>query len=177
MATVTRLFGLVVSLVLLGLPPVGTADEAPVPGAAIFYGLTGDWQGEGSTSENGRQTTFDLQLDCDKASEGWAVLCTMTGRPREGEMLLAETDLFGVDPVTGQAHWYAVTNSGETHDHLVSWSDPRTMHAHIQWQQEGRQMEERIEFRLTGDTLRFHSVTSEDGHDTSEFAGTLQHNF
>lgn len=177
MNTITRLLVVPVTFLSACLP-LARAAQAPaaLPPAAGYYVLTGVWKGEGSVSENGQQIHFDLRLRCHKASAGWAVLCTMDGRDRTGKQVLAETDLFGVDPVTGKGHWYAVTNSGETHDHRVRWSDPKTLRAHLAWQQEGKRMEEKIvlSFAVTN-TLDFRSVTSENGHQLSLFHGTLHH--
>jgi len=58
-----------------------------------------------------------------------------------------------VDSVTGQGHWYAITNSGDTHDHLSSWPDANTMLAHYKWTQEGKDMEEDITFKFSGEGL------------------------
>jgi hypothetical protein len=33
---------------------------------------------------------------------------------------MSETDLMGVDAVTGEGHWYAVINQGESHDHITA---------------------------------------------------------
>jgi hypothetical protein len=175
MRTITRLLVVLVATLSACLPLAGAAEAPAAPPAAGFYVLTGDWKGEGSVTENGQQAHFELQLQCHKASAGWAVLCTMSGRDRAGNQVLAETDLFGVDPATGKGHWYAVTNSGETHDHLVYWSDPKTLRAHLAWQLEDKRMEESIVLDLAvADTLEFRSVTSENGHQRSLFRATLQ---
>jgi hypothetical protein len=174
MNTVTRLSAVLAATLSIWLPVARSAGESSAPAAARFYVLTGDWQGEGSVSESGKVSRFDLRLQCSQASAGWAELCMLIGRDRAGDAVLAETDLFGVDPLTGQGHWYAVTNSGETHDHLADWTDALTLHAHLNWRQEGKRMEERIVISLAAaKTLEFHSVVSEDGHNVSEFTGTL----
>lgn len=174
MNTITWLSAVLVATLTIGLPVARGAGDTALPAAAAFSVLSGDWQGEGRVSENDEVSHFDLRLQCSQASAGWAELCMMSGRDRDGVIVLAETDLFGVDPVTGQGHWYAVSNSGETHDHLADWTDAHTLHAHLGWQQDGKQMEERIVLSLAGaKTLEFHSVVSENGHDVSEFSGTL----
>jgi hypothetical protein len=99
----------------------------------------------------------------------------MNGHDRAGKQVLAETDLFGVDPLTGTGHWYAVTNTGDTHDHVVHWKGPHTLQARYTWRQEGKPMEERIVLHLSAaNSLEFRSVTSENGHEVSVFSGTLQ---
>ena len=175
MNAITRLLAVPAVILSACLPLAGAA---PAPAAALpaagFYVLTGDWKGEGSISEGGQQAHFDLHLQCHKASAGWAVLCTLDGHDRASKQVLAETDLFGVDPVTGKGHWYAVTNSGETHDHRVRWSDPKTLRAHLAWQQEGKRMEEKIVLSFAvAHTLDFRSETSENGHQLALFHGIL----
>lgn len=90
-------------------------------------------------------------------------------------MVIAETDLFGTDPSTHQTHWYAVTNQGESHDHLVEWTDATTMQARHAWTRDGREMEEKITVRVGGAReMNFRSVVTEDGNDVGEFRGTLR---
>jgi len=175
MMSVAKLFSGVVAVVLAGLPLVSAAGEVAAPAAATFYRLAGDWQGEGNVSENGQQTHLALHLGCGRAADGWAVLCTMSGSDHDGNGVLAETDLFGVDPVSGTSHWYAVNNAGETHDHLVSWSDPATMRGSIGWQQDGKDMAERIVFEFPGaDSLNFRAVSTANGQEVSVFSGSLR---
>jgi hypothetical protein len=148
------------------------AGEAPA--AAPYYRFVGKWQGHGQLSEPGNAPIkLAISLSCHKVSLGWGVACDMTGK--NDSMQVAESDLFGVDPVTGQGHWYAVTNQGETHDHLAEWSDAHTMKAHYHWAQDGKQMQENIEFRFEGKgAVTFRSVVSADGKPAGEFAGSLK---
>jgi hypothetical protein len=39
---------------------------------------------------------------------------------KNGKLVMSETDLMGVDAVTGEEHWYAVINQGESHDHITA---------------------------------------------------------
>jgi len=70
-----------------------------------------------------------LALACSKAAGGYGVTCAMQAR-RKG-MQSSEADLMGVDPVTGKGHWYAVTNTGETHDHVVDWQGDKSFLLHL----------------------------------------------
>ena len=90
-------------------------------------------------------------------------------------MKMSEPDLMGVDPVTGAGHWYAVTNQGETHDHLTDWPDPKTMKARYAWTQDGKKMAEDITFKFTGkSSVTFQSVTTADGQEAGLFSGALK---
>lgn len=152
------------------------ADTAtPAPPAASFYPFLGIWHGKGELAETGKDPIkLDLSLACKKVSSGWGISCDMNAK--NGSMLMTESDLMGVDPVTGQAHWYAVTNQGETHDHLAQWSDAHTMKAHYAWTQGGSKMQEKIVFNFKGKkSASWSSVVSADGKKVAEFSGTISH--
>ncbi len=144
------------------------------PAAAEFYPLVGHWHGNGQLAESGQAAVkLALKLSCQKVSSGWAVRCAMQARNKQ--MLMTESDLMGVDPVTGQAHWYAITNQGETHDHLAAWPNAHTMKAHYDWTQDGKHMHEDITFNLKGKhAMTFQSVVSVDGKQAGEFSGELK---
>jgi hypothetical protein len=149
------------------------ADNA-APAAAEFYPLVGNWHGKGQLVETGEEPVkLTLKLTCKKVSSGWAVQCAMHGRNKD--MAMSESDLMGVDPVTGQAHWYAVTDQGETHDHLVEWTDPNTMLAHYDWTQDGKHMRESITFKLKGKhDMSFESIVFVDDQQAASFSGELK---
>lgn len=90
-------------------------------------------------------------------------------------MSIAESDLFGVDPISRQGHWYAVTNQGESHDHLVEWIDAGTMKARYAWAQDGAKMEENIAIRFDGArSMNFRSVVTANGNEAAVFGGALR---
>jgi len=157
------------------LPLTSTAAEpAAVPAAARFYPFVGNWKGQGELRE-GEQPATRLTLDyqCKKASAGWAVSCNLIAR--NGQMTMAETDLFGVDPVTGKGHWFAVTNAGETHNHIADWTDSKTMTGYLAWNQDGKKMEEKVTFRFNGArTVDFHTIVSADGVQVASFTGKMK---
>lgn len=153
--------------------PAAAASSDKLPAAARYYPLVGHWKGEGELASPGQPAVkLALKLSCYKVSSGWAVRCAMSAR--NGKMVMTESDLFGVDPVTGQGHWYAITNQGETHDHLTKWTDARTMKAQHGWQQGGKQMMEHIVLKLPAKrTLEFRSVVTADGQQAGAFSGRL----
>jgi len=144
-----------------------------LPAASRYYPFVGHWKGHGQLSEPGQKPTpLTLSMSCSKASSGWAVRCEMLAK--NGKMKITESDLMGVDPVTGTGHWYAVTNEGETHDHVTEWPDPKTMKAHHTWTQDGKKMEEDISFQFTGKkSVEFRSAVTQDGQPAGEFSGKL----
>jgi len=154
--------------------PASTAEPAAPPAAARFYPFVGHWKGQGEMAESG-QPPVKLALDyrCKRASAGSAVSCEM--KASNDKMAVAETDLFGVDPVSGQGHWYAVSNQGETHDHLADWTDANNMKARYAWTQDGKKMEEHVTMKFNGsNTLEFRSIMRVEGQQVASFHGTLK---
>ena len=169
---------LLAGILLAGTLLVSTADAtaaavADAPAAARFYPLLGTWKGQGQFAEAGQAPTpLKLALSCSKVASGWAVSCDMTAS--NDSMTISESDLMGVDPVTGTAHWYAVTNQGETHDHVAVWSGDKSMKAHYAWTQDGRKMEEHIAFVFPGrNSIAFRSVVTQDGKVAATFSAKL----
>jgi len=176
-----KTFARVIITVVLSVCPVvvsmaGTTAQAAttVPAASRYYPFVGHWKGKGQLSEPGQQpTALALTLACSKASSGWAVRCEMAAKNKD--MRMTESDLMGVDPVSGQGHWYAITNQGETHDHLTRWPDAHTMTAHYAWTQGGKKMNENIRFAFQNKrSMEFRSVVTADGEPAGEFSGSLK---
>jgi hypothetical protein len=151
-----------------------TAAEPSAPAAARFYPLVGTWKGQGEMREGDQPAvTLTLSYQCRKASAGHAVSCEMNAA--NDKMAMAETDLFGVDPVSGKGHWYAVTNVGETHDHIADWPNAKTMTGYHGWNQDGKKMEEKVTFTFNGSrSMEFQSVVSADGVKVASFTGHLK---
>lgn len=151
------------------------AGSASPPAAAAYYPFLGNWHGQGDLVEPGQAPVkLAVSFSCRKVSAGWAVACQMNANNKS--MSISESDLMGVDPVAGKGHWYAVTNQGETHDHVTEWTDAKTMHAHYAWNQDGKPMQEDVTFDFSkNQAVTFRSVTSADGKPAGEFSGTLRH--
>lgn len=151
----------------------GARAQAAAPASSVFYPFLGYWKGNGQYGAPGKDPAqLALSLSCRKAVAGWAVRCDFVGR---GEtMILVEADLMAVDPVSGIGHWYAVNNQGDTHDHIAEWPDAKTMIAHYDWEQNGKQMRENVIFRFPRDKqMSFRSVITEDGREIGAFFGNL----
>jgi len=148
------------------------AAKAPAPAAAEFYPFLGKWHGTAQLVETGKPPMkLRMHVRCEKESSGYAVRCSAVSKNKQ--VTMTESDLMGVDPVTGQGHWYVVTNVGETHDHIASWSDANHMQAHYDWQQDGKNMRENISFVFNGRHATFKSIMLVDGEQAAVFSGTL----
>jgi len=175
MKTVRHILVVIAMTGLSGLPAIAGAAEATAPPAASrFYPLVGAWKGMGQMSESGQPPEeLSLLLTCRKVSAGWAVACELDAK--NDKMHITESDLFGVDPATGQGHWYAVTNLGETHDHLATWTDAHNMKGALAWTEGSKRMAENIAFKLSGErNMEFRSVTTVDGKEAGAFSGKLK---
>ena len=161
------------TVVLAGAVTVTAARAADVPSdAARFHVLLGEWKGGATLREGETATDLSLAYSCSKVSAGWGVACDMKAKGKEMEV--AEYDLMGVDPVTGTPHWFAVTNSGETHDHVGRWVNDHTFQARYAWKADGRSMEENITMRFPDKKrIEFLSVVSVDGQQVASFTGKL----
>jgi len=154
------------------VPAAAMAAETSPPAASVFYPLIGDWKGNGSMVQPGEQPiALSISLSCAEASAGWAVSCVMVAK--NDDITITESDLFGVDPVTGQGHWYTVSNQGETHDHLATWMG-KTLTGDYSWVEDGKKMHEHIVLNLSTDkSMDFRGVTTADGQEAGTFTGEL----
>lgn len=170
-----QIFSVLFASVALSTPLPGMAAQrgAKPPAAVRYYAFVGHWRGKGQLSEIGHApVALALWLSCSKAASGWAVRCELLAK--NGKMRMTESDLFGVDAVTGQGHWYAVTNQGDAHDHLTHWIDAKTMSASHAWTQDGKHFEEHITITLPHNkTLTFRSVVTANGVQVNAFSGKV----
>jgi hypothetical protein len=173
MKTIIAIAAAALAVACVATPGAAAGEAAKPPAASRYYPLLGHWKGSAELGEPGQAAaTLALKLSCRKDASGWAVRCEMLAKNRE--MTITEADLFGVDPVTGQGHWYAVSNQGDAHDHLTDWTDAATMKAHYEWVQDGKKMREDILFRLAGKrSMEFRSVVTSDGKEAGVFSGKL----
>lgn len=150
--------------------PVKEAD-----GIKPYYAMLGDWHGKAELVEGGKVAAkLKAKFDCHKGSGGMAVICTFSGKGAKG-MKMTENDLFGFDPVGQEGHWYAVTNTGDVHDHITHWADAKTMIGNYSWQQDGKKMHEHIIFKFaSAKKVRFVSDVMQDDQQVAKFSGEFK---
>ena len=155
-------------------PPAPSAAAKP-PAAAQYYPLVGYWKGPAQLSAPGQAPAKLLvSFGCSKVAGGWAVRCEMSAK--NDKLMIAESDLLGVDAITGVGHLYSVSSKGEARDYVTEWPEEDTMKAHTKWTQGGKQMAEEISFVFHGQrSIEFRKVTTTDGKKTGEFFGKLMH--
>lgn len=128
-------------------PPSRTAAPLPKP-VADMQCLVGQWKGGGSLTMGQDSAKIAATWSCKRTSAQYGVLCNfrVTGIP--GVQLYEETDLMGYEPNTNTYHWYAVTNAGETHDHVASPAAGDTLQFVFTGTQEGKPFKEVIDLTL-----------------------------
>jgi len=165
-----------IALALTSMGHLAIADEtsgAPEQ-TRNFYQLVGNWHGKGEMTQTGNKPLpLAMKMKCKKISAGYGISCENTASNKE--MKMEESDMMGFNPVDGSSHWYAITNMGEVHDHIVDWKSPNEMHAHINFKQDGADMEENITMKiLSKNKMEFISVVSAGGQEVANFRGSLQ---
>jgi hypothetical protein len=126
--------------------------------------LVGSWKGPGSMVMGKDKAKLAITAECKRTSAKFGVLCAFhaTGMPG---MTYEETDLFGYEPNSDTYHWYAVTNAGETHDHVAKPPSGDRFEFQYTGTQEGKPMIEAISFEFSkdGKTLTMKSETTVGG--------------
>jgi hypothetical protein len=120
----------------------GTPDPKLPKEVQLLHCMVGAWQAKNvQVTMAGKKTKGDISLSCSAVSGGYGVACT-TKINIEGLGTIEESDLFGYDPQAKLYHWFAVTNMGETHDHVaMPLTGTTMMFAHSGFQ-EGKPMQE-----------------------------------
>jgi hypothetical protein len=131
------------------LPLTAAADPLPKPVEGMEC-LVGTWKGAGSVSMGKDKAKIAATWTCKRVSASWGVLCTLHATGIPGLAAYEETDLMGYEPNTDTYHWYAVTNGGETHDHVASPSEGKLQFIY-NGVQEGKPFKEVLELEIGKD--------------------------
>jgi hypothetical protein len=164
-------------LTTLGAARAGGDPPAPTETKDLAR-LVGTWKGTGSmTMGSDKVDGIKINWSCRPISVRWGVACdgVMTGIPGMGR--LEETDLFGYDPGGGKLHWFAVTNVGETHDHVGGrWTGQSAQFVYT-GTQDGKPLKEVIDVSFkdkAAATFELRAETFVDGKTTSVLQGTAR---
>lgn len=124
-----------------------------------MYCMVGEWRGSGEVQMGADKAKLTISISCEPASGGHAISCRsrFDGLPTGPH---EETDLFGYDATTNTYHWFAVTNAGETHDHVASMPTSDTLTWVYKGSMGGKPFTETITFTFGNDSKRldFESV-------------------
>jgi len=128
---------------VLCAPALAAADPLPKQVADMDC-LVGSWKGDGTLVAGKDKARISATWSCARTSASYGVLCSLrvTGIP--GLPVYDETDLLGYEPNSNTYHWYAVTNAGETHDHVAKPNTGNTIEFVYNATQEGKAYKEVI---------------------------------
>jgi hypothetical protein len=136
-------------LALTIVSPLAAADGPPKEIQNMDC-LIGSWKGGGSIVIGKDKAKLDASWSCKKTGADFGVLCNLrvTGIP--GIAVYEETDLFGYEPHSKTYHWFAVTNAGETHDHVAPFTDKNKIRFTYAGTQEGKPFKEVVDWEFSG---------------------------
>ena len=139
---------LTLALVAL-LAPIAAADSLPKEVEGMDC-LLGNWKGAGTAQMGKDKAKIEATYSCKRTSGDFGVLCNLkiTGIP--GLASYEETDLMGYEPNSKTYHWYAVTNAGETHDHVAPVPDKNKLRFQYTGMQEGKPFKEIVDWEFLG---------------------------
>jgi hypothetical protein len=145
------------------------APPSPQPGSAKLYALLGSWSGQAEMKDGDKPASkVNVKFECRKTSGGWGIRCEAA--LTSAEMNYLETDLFGYDAAAGKVHWYSVTNAGEVHDHVGTWTSASRLFV----RHTGSDVTEDITLALNGaNEMGFEVLTTPAGGATSTMRGSL----
>jgi hypothetical protein len=140
-----------VAALALFVPVVAAAEPLPKPVSDLDC-LVGAWTGTGTLTMGKDKAKLSGAWDCKRTSAKFGVACTLriTGIP--GLPVYEETDLFGYEANTNTYHWFSVTNSGETHDHVAKLPSGNTAQFEFNGIQGGKAFKEIVSFTFSNDS-------------------------
>jgi hypothetical protein len=150
--TTMRKTSMILGFLALSATTSPALAEAPDQAKAL-HRLAGDWKMKGTFTMGGEKSKVTGTISCKLTSGDFGVLCNTTFAGIPGVEKYEETDLFGFDAGDGLAHWFSVTNGGETHDHKGSARGDTWVFQHA-GPADGAVMTERIVFKWKGDKLQ-----------------------
>ncbi len=181
MKTTKMILGAAVATAVLGgglaLAGKSSGGAPGVPAEVSNMGcLVGEWKGTGQLVMGDSKADLKLSISCKWQSGGYGVACQarFAGPPAIGT--LEETDLFGFDPGTRKYHWFAVTNTGETHDHVAEIPSGETIDWVFNGKQQDKPVKETIRMTFSKDSkqLDFKTESQVAGVTNAVFTGTLK---
>lgn len=134
----------------LGFLSTARADALPKP-VADMECLVGAWKVAGTATMGKDVAKVTATWDCKRTAGKFGVSCTLALKGIPGLPAYAETDLMGYDAGANKYHWFAVTNAGETHDHVADVPSGNKLQFVYTGTQEGKPLKEVIDFEIGKD--------------------------
>lgn len=156
------------AVLAVAYPLTAAAEPLPKPVSDMSC-LVGEWKGSGIIAMGKDKAKVDATWSCKRTSLEYGVGCSLVVTGIPGLVRYEETDLFGYEPNTNLYHWFSVTNSGETHDHVAQLPTGNTVRFTFNGTQGGKPYKEVIDltFDADGKSLTGRSESFAGGASTS----------
>lgn len=136
--------------------------------------LVGTFRGNLTFTADGADFPVEAVFHCVAAADDAGVACTVTATGIPGLDVYREADLWGYDAGTGQYHLYAITNTGDVHDHAGSF-DGTTLALDFDATIDGAAFHEDVDTTfLSRRTLLLSNVITVDGVEVARLSGRLR---
>jgi hypothetical protein len=141
----------------------------PIPAEAKrLERLLGDRICEGTLTMEGNSMPVTGSWRGQVAAAGWGVAAHFDGHI-EGMGSYVEDHLFGYDQETGLTHFYALTNTGNVHDHAGRWTGPDSLELVYEGAQGGKPFREVVAIATEGDAVHVVATEYLDGQQSAVF--------
>jgi hypothetical protein len=142
----TKTLSLGALLLAAALTPA--AADTPANPMTQLDPIVGTWKVAGTMTMGKDAVKITATWTCKRVSAKAGILCTLDMKGIPGLGAYAETDLFGFDPNSNTLHWFAVTNGGETHDHVAKVGEGGKLQFVYTGTQEGKPFKEVIDTEI-----------------------------
>jgi hypothetical protein len=147
---------LVLSSVLTAAAGGIARADAPPKEVQDMSCLIGTWKVKGTMAMGPQKASIAGSWKCGWLPSKWGVQCDFEISGVPGMPAYQERDLMGFEPNTHKYHWYAVTNAGETHDHVGDVPTGNDARFVYEGTQGGKPMREVIDFHFAADGKSLH---------------------
>jgi len=138
-----------------------------------FKTVPGMWSGNLQGTMNGKPVKGSVRHLYRTCSAGWGVEMNETMNLDSTPAYVC-VNLFGYDPGDKKMHIYSVSNFGDTHDHVGTWKDDKTLSLEYNGTLKGKPYKEKLEIVFESETsYHFTEKTMEDGKETFNASATM----
>lgn len=178
MKTVTTLAVLAASMFAAGgaaiADHVDSTGSGPPAEAQALGRLIGEWRGSATFTMGAQRDPARMSVSCRPTAAAFGVSCETRFDFADGRVW-QETDLFGWDAGTRAYHWFAVTSTGNSHDHVARQLEGDRWVFAATCRSGGKPMHEVIRLRPLpdGKRIEFRSTGTVEGVAAFELTGSL----
>jgi hypothetical protein len=129
----------------------GHAQEKHSPPSEIskLGSILGSFEGEATVTEGGKTMKGKVRHSNLQIADGWGFLMDEVISMEDGSAYKSH-NIIGYDAGGGKVHVYSVTNAGESHDHIGSWTNPKTISVQYDGKWEGKAYIEKAALAIDG---------------------------